>query len=121
MVIYGTSDPSTDEKISITRKMSVAIGYLGAGFTLDLQAGEGISSTTRIGIFLGYTQNQYQIYYCDLETNMVKSSKYVRFDTGMNDLGDTSPNFKQLMIPLVIPLHTDIEEDNNRLPFHKKD
>ena len=110
--------PPLTKESPLPEKMSVAIGYFGAGFTLDLQAGEGISSTTRIGIFLGYTQNQYQIYYCDLEKNMVKSSKYVRFDTGMNDLGDTSPNFKQLMISLGIPLHKDIEEDHNILPFH---
>ena len=44
------------------------------------------------GNFLGYTAASSHMYYWDMDTKLVKTSKNVRFDEVMNDLKIQTPN-----------------------------
>ena len=56
------------------------------------------------GIFLGYTATSSWIYYWNMDTKMVNTSKNVRSDELMNDLEIPTPNYRQLRIALGRPL-----------------
>ena len=49
-------------------------------------------------IFIRYTATYSQIYYWDMDTNMVNNSKHIRFDEEMNDIEMTTTNVRQLHI-----------------------
>ena len=44
------------------------------------------------GIFLGYKSSSSHVYYLDMDTEMLKTSKHVRFDEGMDYLEIPTPN-----------------------------
>ena len=71
------------------------------GFISDLKLEEGkIWKITPKGFFLIYKYTSSQIYYWDMNNNMVNNSKHVRFYEGMNYLETPTPNSIQLIISL---------------------
>ena len=44
-----------------------------------------MDNNVKMGIFIGYTAISFQIYYWDMNTKLVNTSKHVQFDGGMND------------------------------------
>jgi hypothetical protein len=57
-----------------------------------------------IGNFLGYTATQTQANYIDSKTKKIKMSAHLRYDEGMCDSDDPSPNAGQLRVALGHPL-----------------
>jgi hypothetical protein len=57
-----------------------------------------------IGNFLGYTATRTRAHYIDSKTKKIKISAHVRYDEGMCDSDDPSPNARQLRVALVHPL-----------------
>lgn len=83
----------------------------------------------RTGIFIGYANTMKNIYWFDTDTRRIKIATHYRFDEGMTDLPDPTPNIKILKrhednAPQVIN-----EEDNEPeynlyiepTPFHNLD
>ena len=50
----------------------------------------------RTGLFLGYANTMRNIYWYDDTTNRIKIATHFRFDEGMSDLPDPTPNIKIL-------------------------
>jgi hypothetical protein len=50
----------------------------------------------RTAIFLGYAQSLKILLYFDLDSHEVKSAQHARYDEGMNDVPDPSPNARQI-------------------------
>ena len=62
------------------------------------------------GDFIGYTATYYHIYYWDMDTKLVNTSKHVQLDEGINDLEIPTLNARQMWIDLGGPLPKDQEE-----------
>ena len=52
------------------------------------------------GIFWGYTATMKNIYYLDLDSNRIKTALHARFNKGMNDLHDPTPNSRQMRLAM---------------------
>jgi hypothetical protein len=62
---------------------------------------------SNIGNFLRYTATRTKAHYIGSKTKQIKMSAHVRYDEGMCDSDDPSPNALQLRIALVHPLPTE--------------
>ena len=49
---------------------------------------------------MGYMATMKNIYYLDMESNHMKTALHARFDEGMNDLDDPTPNSRQLRLAM---------------------
>ena len=54
------------------------------------------TSHVRRGTFLGYTDTMQTIVYYDLDSHRIKQSTHARFDEGMNDATEVTPDVEQL-------------------------
>jgi hypothetical protein len=63
-----------------------------------------LETHANVGNFLGYTATRTQAHYFDTATKKVKTSAHVRYNEGMCDSADPSPNARQLRAALGQPL-----------------
>ena len=94
MIPHGSSMLTQFEQVTAKRPNLSSLKTFGCRCYVRLPGRRPakLDTHSQKGIFLGYTATMKNIYYLDLESNSIKTALNARFDEGMNDLDDPTPN-----------------------------
>ena len=94
MITHGSSTINTFEQVTSKIPKLSSLNKFGCRCYVILtgRRSDKLDNHSRKGIFLGYTATMRNIYYLDLESNRIKKALHARFDEGMNDLDEPTPN-----------------------------
>ena len=102
MIPHGSSTLTPFEQITAKRPDLSSLKTFGCCCYVRLPGRRPakLDIHTRKGIFLGYAATMKNIYNLDLESNHIKTALHARFDEGMNDLDNPTPNSQQLRLAM---------------------